>query len=127
MRLVSAGGPDLLPVDDPLIAAELGSGHRAGDVRSAARFAEQLAPDILTGQNAQKELLLLPIGAVLRIVAAASVRIPTLATPMAPMRLNSSSTTGTRPTGRSRPYQRDGQCGTPQPESASLSTPLYEA
>jgi glyoxylate carboligase len=48
------------------------------------------------------------------------LRIPTLATPMAPMRLNSSSTTGTRPTGRSRPYQRDGQCGTPHPDSASL-------
>src|SRR5438270_6355379 len=55
-----------------------------------------------------------------RIVAAARVRIPTLATPMAPMRLNSSSTDGTRPTGRSRPYQRDGQCGTPHPDSASL-------
>src|SRR5215469_9017634 len=55
-----------------------------------------------------------------RMVAAAKVRMPTLATPITPIRLNSSSTTGTRPTGRSRPYQRDGQCGTPHLDSASL-------
>ena len=55
-----------------------------------------------------------------RIVAAASTRIPASAGPMAPARANSSFTTGTRPTGRSRPYQRDGQCGLPQPDSASL-------
>src|ERR1700720_3294247 len=66
MRLVRAGGPHLLPVDDPLIAAELGPRYRTGDVRSAARFAEQLAPDILTGQYAQQELLLLPVGAMLK-------------------------------------------------------------
>jgi hypothetical protein len=64
MRLVRAGGPHLLPVDDPLIAAEHGSRYRTSDVRSAARFTEQLAPDILAGQNAQQELLLLQIGAV---------------------------------------------------------------
>src|SRR3984893_17382344 len=64
MRLVRAGGPHLLPVDDPLIAAELGSRHRTGHVGAAAWFAEQLAPDILAGQNAQEELLLLQIGAV---------------------------------------------------------------
>src|SRR6516165_192001 len=55
-----------------------------------------------------------------RMVAAARVRMPTFATPTAPIRLNSSSTTGTRPTGRSRPYQRDGQGGTPHPDAASL-------
>src|SRR5215472_17981164 len=65
MRLMGTGGPHLLPVHDPLIAAELGPRYRTGDVRSAARFAEQLAPDILAGQNAQQELLLLPVGAVL--------------------------------------------------------------
>src|SRR6266481_8070585 len=64
MRLVRAGGPHLLPVDDPLIAAELGSRHRTGHVGAAAWFAEQLAPDILAGQNAQQELLLLQISAV---------------------------------------------------------------
>src|SRR5436190_10030365 len=62
MRLVSAGGPHLLPVDDPLIAAELGACHRTGHVGTAAWFAEQLAPDILAGQYAQQELLLLPVG-----------------------------------------------------------------
>src|SRR5690348_4404368 len=64
MRFVRAGGPHLLPVHDPLIASELGPRYRTGDVRSAARFAEQLAPNILAGQNAQQEFLLLPIGAV---------------------------------------------------------------
>src|SRR5438552_7846799 len=44
----------LLPVDDPLIAPELGSRHRTGHVGAAAWFAEQLAPDILAGQNAQQ-------------------------------------------------------------------------
>src|SRR6185503_621120 len=65
MRLVGAGGPDLLPVDDPLIAAELGPRHRTGDVRSAAGLAEQLAPDILAGQNAEQEFFLLPVGAMI--------------------------------------------------------------
>src|ERR1700722_2979890 len=55
-----------------------------------------------------------------RMVAAASVRMPALATPTAPMRLNSSSTTGTRPTGRSRPCHAVGQCGAPQPASINL-------
>src|SRR5580700_7987997 len=64
MRLVRACGPHLLPVDDPLITAELGPRYRTGDVGAAARFAEQLAPDILAGQNAQQELFLLQIGAV---------------------------------------------------------------
>ena len=64
MRLVRAGGPHLLAVDHPLIAAELGARHRAGHVGAAARLAEQLAPDVLAGQDAQQELLLLQIGAV---------------------------------------------------------------
>ena len=55
-----------------------------------------------------------------RMVAAARVRMPALATPMAPMRWNSSSTTVISPAERSRPYQAFGQCGTPQPESISL-------
>src|SRR3984893_1351098 len=64
MRLVSTGGPDLLPVHHPLIAVELGPRYRTGHVAAAARLTEQLAPDILAGQNAQQELLLLQIGAV---------------------------------------------------------------
>src|SRR4051812_5805883 len=64
MRLVRTGGPYLLPVDHPLIAAELRSRHRTGHVGAAARLAEQLAPDILAGEDAQQESLLLQIGAV---------------------------------------------------------------
>src|ERR1700757_1103935 len=65
MRLVRTGGPHLLTVDDPLIAAELGPRHCASYVGTAARFAEQLAPDILTGQNTEEELFLLPVCAML--------------------------------------------------------------
>ena len=54
------------------------------------------------------------------IVAAANIRIPDLGMGSAPMRWNSSSTIGTKPTGRSRPYQSEGQFGNPQPESANL-------
>src|SRR3984893_470158 len=64
MRLVRAGGPDLLPVHHPLIAAEFGPRHRTGHVRPAARFTEQRAPAILTGQNAEEELLLMQVGSV---------------------------------------------------------------
>src|SRR5580693_5928196 len=63
MRLVRAGGPYLLPIHHPLIAAKLGPRHRAGHIRSAARFTEQLAPDVLTRQNAKKELLFLQVSA----------------------------------------------------------------
>src|SRR5258708_6525263 len=54
------------------------------------------------------------------MVAAASVRMPALATPTAPMRANSSSTMALKPTGRPRPYHCVGQCGAPQPVSISL-------
>src|SRR5260370_20733611 len=54
------------------------------------------------------------------MVAAARVRTPALATPTAPMRWNSWSPTALKATGRSRPYHCLGQCGTPQPASASL-------
>src|SRR5215469_2407429 len=66
MCLVRAGGPHLVSVDYPWIAADLGSRHRTGHIGAAARFAEQLAPDVLAGQYAEQELLLLPVGAMLK-------------------------------------------------------------
>ena len=63
MRLMRAGGPDLLAVDDPLVALHLRPGHRAGDVGSAAGFGEQLAPGILPGHDAEQELLFVHVGA----------------------------------------------------------------
>ena len=62
-----------------------------------------------------------------RIVAAASVRMPALATPTAPILANSSSTMALNFTGRSRPYHSLGQCGAPQPEFAELLAPFDEA
>ncbi len=41
-----AGGPDLLAVDDPVIAVAFGAGAQARDIRSTGRFREQLAPDL---------------------------------------------------------------------------------
>ena len=38
------GGPDLLPVDDPLVAVELGPGLERGEVAAGIRLGEPLAP-----------------------------------------------------------------------------------
>ena len=40
-------GPDLLSVDDPLIAITNGSHLQAGDIGPGARFGEHLAPDLV--------------------------------------------------------------------------------
>ena len=42
VRVMRAGGPDLLPVDDPLVAPELGPGGAARQVGAAAGLAEEL-------------------------------------------------------------------------------------
>ena len=44
-----ARGPDLLAVDDPVVALLLGAGAQAGDVGAAGRLRKQLAPDLLAG------------------------------------------------------------------------------
>jgi len=56
------GGPDLLAVDDPLIAVEFGFGRQTGQVRPRVGFAESLAPGDLSFQDAGNELLLLLFG-----------------------------------------------------------------
>ena len=89
--------------------------------RAAAGLAEQLAPGVLAGEDALQELLLMQVGAVRGMVAAASVWMPALATPTAPTLANSSSTTALNFTGRSRPNHSFGQCGAPQPDSQSFS------
>src|SRR5207249_11185006 len=45
--IMRARCPDLLAVDDPVIAFLLGPGAKACDVGAARRFGEQLAPDFL--------------------------------------------------------------------------------
>src|SRR2546425_7737780 len=41
---VSTRIPDLLPVDDPLVAVQHGAGRQAGQVRTGTGLAEQLTP-----------------------------------------------------------------------------------
>ena len=62
--LVRAGRPHLLAVDHPLVALPVGPRHGARHVRAAARLAEELAPGVLAGEDAQQELLLMQVGAV---------------------------------------------------------------
>ncbi len=61
---VRARGPHLLAVDDEFVAvAHRGRGH-AGEVGPGARFAEELAPDVVAREHLRQEELLLLVGAV---------------------------------------------------------------
>ncbi len=52
---VRQAGPDLLPVDDPVVAVGHRRGGQTGQVGARARLGEQLAPDVLGGgQRAQQ-------------------------------------------------------------------------
>ena len=48
---VGERGPHLLAVDDPLVAVAHGAGRQAGEVGAGAGLAEQLAPDLLAGEQ----------------------------------------------------------------------------
>ena len=56
---VRQGGPDLLPVQQPLLAVALGAGGQPGDVGSRAGLAEELAPDLLVREEGTEVALLL--------------------------------------------------------------------
>jgi hypothetical protein len=60
-----SGAPTLLAVDDPDIVNKVGTCREGGQVRASVRLAEQLAPDVLPGQQWTKELLSLGVIAVL--------------------------------------------------------------
>ena len=63
VRVVRARGPDLLAVDDPVVALLLGAGAQARDVGTAGGFGEQLTPDLFArGQRRQVLALLLLAG-----------------------------------------------------------------
>jgi hypothetical protein len=47
--------PHLLAVDDPLVAVAHGAGGETGDVGAGAGLAEQLAPDVLAGEDAPQQ------------------------------------------------------------------------
>jgi hypothetical protein len=52
-------GPDLLAVDDPLVAVALGAGAQRREVAAGTGFAEQLAPQMVAAQHRAEETLLL--------------------------------------------------------------------
>ena len=53
--VVRARAPQLLPVDDPLVAVALGARREPGEVGSVPGLAEQLAPRVLAGQDRPQE------------------------------------------------------------------------
>ncbi|MNJ21628.1 hypothetical protein D3C77_159840 [compost metagenome] len=57
--LVGVGGPDLLAVDDPVVAAILGAGLDRGEVGPGARLGIALAPADLAAHDGRQETLLL--------------------------------------------------------------------
>ena len=61
VRVVRARVPDLLAVDDPLPVLHLGPGAQAGQVRAAARLAEELAPCVFAGQDGPEKAPLLVV------------------------------------------------------------------
>src|SRR5438477_4715290 len=56
-------GPDLLAVDDIIIAVVLGGGLQRGEVRPRSRFRETLVPPIIDIGGARQKPLLLLLGA----------------------------------------------------------------
>ena len=60
---MGVGGPHLLTLHHPLVAVELGPGGQRGQVGPGAGLAEQLAPDLLAGQQREQVALLLLVGA----------------------------------------------------------------
>ena len=61
-RRVGEGRPHLLAVEDPLVAVAHGPGGQAGHVGSGARLGEQLAPDLLAGEQRAQIALPLVLG-----------------------------------------------------------------
>ena len=55
--------PDLLAVDDPLVAVAHGPGTQARQVRSRARLGEALAPELTHARDGRQEAALLLVGA----------------------------------------------------------------
>ena len=53
--VVGARAPQLLAVDDPLVAVALGVGGQPGEVGPVGRLAEQLAPRVLAGDRARQQ------------------------------------------------------------------------
>ncbi len=61
--LVGVGGPDLLAVDDPVVALIHGAGLDGGEVGPGARFGIALTPADLAAHDGRQEALFLFLGA----------------------------------------------------------------
>ena len=61
--VVRGGGPDLLAVDDVVVALPLRRGPQAGEVGAGAGLGEALAPPVVEVGGARQEALLLRLGA----------------------------------------------------------------
>src|SRR5690606_36471660 len=64
VRLVGIGGPDLLAVDQPVIALVLGPGAQAGEVGAGIGRAIALAPADLAARDRRQVMALLRLGAI---------------------------------------------------------------
>ncbi len=62
VREVAGRRPDLLAVDDPLVAVEHRSGTEVAEIAAGARFAVPLTPTVVAGQDPRDEVLLLLVG-----------------------------------------------------------------
>lgn len=60
---LGARAPDLLAVQDPLVAIAIGAAAQRGQVTAGPRFGEQLATQIARGHESSDELFLLLLGA----------------------------------------------------------------
>src|SRR5262249_54948437 len=63
VAVLRPGGPDLLSVDDPLLAARLRARAQSREVRARAGFGEQLAPNLLPAQRLAGVAVALHLGA----------------------------------------------------------------
>ena len=60
---VAGRGPDLLAVDHPLVAVELGPAAEVAEVGAGVGLAVALAPEVLAREDARQEVRLLLVGA----------------------------------------------------------------
>ena len=59
---VPSGGPNLLPIQNPLVAIKSGLQTQTSQVTTSVRFAVSLAPHIFVGKDSREVILLLLFG-----------------------------------------------------------------
>ena len=64
LRMMGAGGPQLLTIHQPALAVAVSTGGCTGQIGTTARFAEQLTPTVFAAQNTAQKTQLVIIGAV---------------------------------------------------------------